>query len=225
MINVADKTSNNNYSTERIIPQGVVLHITGDSEDMQAINWFQNPQAKVSSHYVIQKKGIIYQCVYPNMKAYHCGVVNKPTAEIYFDQHMVNPNSYMIGIEMVSSGEPLTEQQETSLCDLLLALSVTYKFTLSRYHIIGHNQLDSVDRAFDPISSYSVDDILDRCVSLKAERENKKDIDMKQMSENLKKIGILSPEYWTERYLSQEDFNTQYVRILLEKISKLKEIK
>ena len=150
-----------NYSMSRqYYPEGICYHITGDSSREVTVSWFRNPSSKVSAHYVIEKNGDTFLCVHPESKAYHCGIVNKATAQIYYDKGELNPNNYLIGIECVSNGEPLTTEQLEALTTLTLDLCNTYKIPVDKYHLIGHNELDSVDRIFDPISSYKVDDVV-----------------------------------------------------------------
>lgn len=168
MIDITNKIPTSNYSQNRIDRntgkvyrvEAITLHITGDSADGQTIGWFEDPSSQVSAHYVIKKDGTVVMCVNPDNKAYHCGAVNNPTAQIYFDKGQINPNLYTIGIECVSNGEPLTDVQHKSLIGLVKDLCDTYNIPKDRYHIIGHNELDTVARKFDPVSSYSVDDIV-----------------------------------------------------------------
>jgi N-acetyl-anhydromuramyl-L-alanine amidase AmpD len=163
----------------------LVLHITGDSEPGQAVRWFQNPKAKVSAHEVIEKDGSVVKVVDYRQKAYHAGAVNKPTAKIYFDQQSINPNIYSIGIECVSSGEPLTKEQTTSLRSRIDYYSKLCNIPKNTYHIIGHNELDSVERRFDPIKSFSVEQILKG-----AARMNYREL--------LESSGLTSPTEWIE---------------------------
>ena len=168
IIDVTEKIPICNYSKGRIdratgktyLPEGVVLHITADSKRGQAVSHFKNPVSGVSANYVIEKNGDIFKCVDPLNKAYHCGEVHEPTAKIYYDKGSVNPNLYLIGVECVSSGEPLTIEQYTSLMWLLKELNDTFNIVLDRYHVIGHYELDSVTRKNDPVASYSVDEVM-----------------------------------------------------------------
>ena len=162
IIDVTDKIPMGNYSKGRdgYIIDSIVFHITGDSEVGKSVNWFMNPKSKVSSHFVIEKDGTTIMCVDPLNKAYHAGVINGATAKIYLDKVPLNPNQYTIGIECVSSGEPLTTEQQKSLFDLINYLCPKHNIKMDRYHMTGHYEYDAVDRPFDPIKSYSVDDIV-----------------------------------------------------------------
>ena len=50
----------------------IVIHIAQGSYS-GAINWFQNPRAKVSAHYVVGRRGSIVQCVHNEDIAWHAG--------------------------------------------------------------------------------------------------------------------------------------------------------
>jgi hypothetical protein len=81
--------------------------------------------------------------------------VNKPTAKIYKDMGGINPNLYTIGVECVAKAfEKLTSSQVIVLPELLLYIHRTYHVTLD--NIYGHNQFDSINRALDPVSVYTV---------------------------------------------------------------------
>jgi hypothetical protein len=115
---------------------------------------------------VIDTKGKIYLVVKEADRAFHCGIVMSPKAEIYFDTKgsnglPVNPNNYSIGIECTNSGgTSLTTVQYNSLILLVRDICNRWKIPVDRYHIIGHYELDSVTRKGDPISSYSVDGVV-----------------------------------------------------------------
>ena len=168
MIDITNTIPPGNYSKIRLDkstgkhyqPEAIVLHITGDSSKSQTVDWFQNSESKVSAHYVIEKDGTVAMCVYPACKAYHCGIVDHPHAQIYFDKGKVNPNLYTIGIECVSSGEILTDAQYKSLFLLVKDLCDAFRIPKDRYHIIGHYELDCINRSYDPVSSYSVDYVI-----------------------------------------------------------------
>ena len=184
--------------------KAIVCHITGDSNAQQALHFFQNPAAVVSSHYIIEKDGTIEMCVDPNNKAYHCGIVNSPTAKIYFDLNQTNPNIYTIGIECVSSGEKLTDIQYKNLKELIIKLCNDFKIPTNRYNIIGHYELDSIDRKFDPISSYSVDILVNDVNFLKT----------------INKLAS-SPDYWINNCIAGKTINGLYMNQIIIKFVNL----
>ena len=160
IIDVRDTIPTCNYSDKHITPLGICYHITADINKGQALRWFQNSNAGVSAHYIVEPDGDIHLCVSPNVKAYHCGTINESSAQIIKDRYSENPNNYLIGIEVVANGNDITNNQFKSLKELTLELSKTYRFALNRYHLIMHREIDLIRRPFDPIVSYHVNEII-----------------------------------------------------------------
>jgi N-acetylmuramoyl-L-alanine amidase len=79
-----------------IKPRWLVMHYTASANASGAINWFADPQSKVSAHIVIAKDGTITQCVPFNRRANHAG---KSTWK-----NVVGLNSHSIGIELDGYG-------------------------------------------------------------------------------------------------------------------------
>ena len=72
--------------------KGVVLHGTAGPN---AFEWFKNPKAKVSAHYVIEQDGRVIQMVSENDTAWHVGIVSRNSK--FAGQS--SPNSWLLGIE------------------------------------------------------------------------------------------------------------------------------
>jgi N-acetyl-anhydromuramyl-L-alanine amidase AmpD len=125
----------------------------------------------VSSHYVIDRTGKLYQFVTENRIAYHAGkgsLANYPTYENKL-------NAYSIGIEIHAIGtkeemssmlteedydniDPIhigyTAEQYETLKDLLINISAFYgTMPLDREHIIGHDEY-APERKTDPGSLF-----------------------------------------------------------------------
>jgi|GEM_PF-1581147 len=75
----------------------VVLHYTASGSLEATVPWFQNPEAKVSAHYVIGRDGTIVRMVPEEKKAYHAGKSE------WNGQKDVN--RFSIGIELVNWGK------------------------------------------------------------------------------------------------------------------------
>jgi N-acetylmuramoyl-L-alanine amidase len=74
-----------------------VLHYTTDEAVQGTLSWFENPESRVSAHYVISRAGTIWQMVDENKKAWHAA----------------NWNSRSIGIEFsAGKDQGLSGQQE-----------------------------------------------------------------------------------------------------------------
>ena len=72
--------------------KGVVLHGTAGPN---AFEWFKNPKAKVSAHYVIEQDGRIIQMVSEKDTAWHAGIVSRDSKFA----NQPSPNSWLLGIE------------------------------------------------------------------------------------------------------------------------------
>ncbi len=93
----------------------------------------------VSPHYVIDRKGNIYQLVKDNNIAYHAGESKMPDGR-------TNVNNFSIGIEMMNTeSDKMAEVQYDSLRKLIDNLKGKYKIK----NILGHNQI-APGRKTDP---------------------------------------------------------------------------
>jgi N-acetyl-anhydromuramyl-L-alanine amidase AmpD len=91
MIIVQKPSSNHNALI--VSPRFICLHWTGGKFE-SAVNWLTNPEAQVSSHFVISIDGeYITQLVQLNQRAWHCGGSFHP-------EMLPDTNSDSIGIEI-----------------------------------------------------------------------------------------------------------------------------
>ncbi|MDD2621065.1 MAG: N-acetylmuramoyl-L-alanine amidase, partial [Syntrophomonadaceae bacterium] len=147
------QTASPNYSPGRkgrkII--AIVNHITAGLMP-GTLSWLRNPAAKASSHYLITKKGEIYQLVKDEDSAWHAGIVKQPDWSLYDG---TNPNHYTLGIEHEAlAGEGLTDEQYEASLSLHRELIKKWGIWPDRDHIIGHYRIDSVDRKNDPGTAF-----------------------------------------------------------------------
>jgi N-acetyl-anhydromuramyl-L-alanine amidase AmpD len=116
----------------------VVIHVTQGSW-AGSIKWFQNPNARVSAHYVIRSSdGRIAQCVRDRDIAWHAGNWNY--------------NTRSIGIEhegYVNDPGWFTEEMFRSSAKLVAFLHGHWGIPIDRNHIIGHNEVPGADHT-DP---------------------------------------------------------------------------
>jgi N-acetylmuramoyl-L-alanine amidase len=122
----------------------LIIHYTALKNDLEAINYMCDHKNKVSSHYLINKKGEIYCLVNENLRAWHAGVS--------FWKRTKDINSYSIGIEMDNSGhhhnfENYTSSQTNSLINLLIFLKKKYEIKFD--NILGHSDIAPY-RKIDP---------------------------------------------------------------------------
>lgn len=116
------------------------------------LSWMMNPDAKASAHYLVTRTGLIYQLADDEDITYHAGAVANPTWPLYDG---TNPNKYTIGIEHecypeVGGDGNLTDEQYQATLWLHQQLIAKHDIPIDRDHIIGHYEIDSVNRAGCP---------------------------------------------------------------------------
>jgi hypothetical protein len=107
----------------------IVIHVAQGSYS-GTISWFQNPDADVSAHYVVGRKGQVAQCVRNADIAWHAGnwTYNQKTMGIEHAGFVSNPDSF-------------TRAMYRSSARLSAYLCKRYNIPIDRQHIIGHNQV------------------------------------------------------------------------------------
>jgi len=118
----------------------LIIHYTGMKNQSVAIQRLQSQVAKVSCHYLISKKGKIYQLVKDHNIAWHAGKSKW--------EKDINLNSKSIGIELVNNGEEIfPKNQIRALLKLLTALKK--KYNIDPKYVLGHEDI-SPKRKKDP---------------------------------------------------------------------------
>ena len=74
----------------------IVIHYTGMQSERESIRRLTNKKSKVSTHYLINKKGGLIQMVEENKVAWHAGKSKW--------KNCINLNNQSIGIELVNKG-------------------------------------------------------------------------------------------------------------------------
>lgn len=115
----------------------LVMHYTGMPTASSAIDLLTSPRAKVSSHYVVDEVGAVYNLVPETLRAWHAGV------SFWRGQSMLNDAS--IGIEIVNPGHawgyrPFPTLQMQAVLELSQAI-------LSRHDIPARNVVAHSDIA------------------------------------------------------------------------------
>ena len=117
----------------------IVLHDTeGDGDAASVINWWDGNGRMISSHFVINKDGSIWQCVPVDRIAHHAGYGN-PGRNVFYgvtDESRDDKrgtaartewlpdygmNSYSVGIELVHSGNNSYPEAQLKALDKLIA--------------------------------------------------------------------------------------------------------
>lgn len=130
---------------ERKLPASIlVLHYTGMNTGKAAIERLQDPDAKVSAHYVIEEDGDILQLVEEDKRAWHAGVSSW--------NGMTDINSASIGIEIVNGGHDygLPDFPDVQIGALLwLCKDIIKRNKILPGNVVGHSDI-APGRKIDP---------------------------------------------------------------------------
>jgi N-acetylmuramoyl-L-alanine amidase len=136
----------------------VVWHITQGS-GASALSWLTNPAAQASANFMIDRDGTIYELVPADESAWANGAVDKPnTANSLISKWLtegVNFNQRTISIEhagMTSSnkGGSLSAAQIDATIRLTAWLCQQFGIPADQDHILGHFEIDSINRPYCP---------------------------------------------------------------------------
>ncbi|OJW47586.1 MAG: hypothetical protein BGO67_04365 [Alphaproteobacteria bacterium 41-28] len=122
---------------ERKLPvDSIIIHYTDMVTAEGALIQLTNPFSKVSSHYLIDEMGHVYQLVEEDKRAWHAGES--------FWQGCTDLNSCSIGIELANPGHshgylPFPEAQIDTLLRLCEAINARWGIPFSR--ILGHSDI------------------------------------------------------------------------------------
>ncbi|MDA8763904.1 N-acetylmuramoyl-L-alanine amidase [Candidatus Pelagibacter bacterium] len=122
----------------------VIIHYTGMQSEIASINRLKNSKAKVSCHYLINRKGEIIQMVNENKVAWHAGKSKW--------KNFNNLNDSSIGIELVNKGhefgyQNFSKNQIRSLISLCKFLKKRYM--IKKENFLGHSDIAPL-RKLDP---------------------------------------------------------------------------
>ena len=116
-----------------------IVHYTGSTNVDGTVSWFKNKIAKVSSQYVIDRNGDVYQFETPMTICWHAGV------SYWNGKNGCNNRS--IGYELVGNYSlGFTNEQYDSLNQLLVENMVSFPFINS---VVGHEHV-APGRKIDP---------------------------------------------------------------------------
>ncbi len=121
----------------------IIIHYTALKNTEEAISYLCKKENKVSSHYLISQKGIIYNLVNDQFRAWHAGEA--------FWQGFKDINSISIGIELdynpYGKNNKFSSKMISELKDLIIKIQKKYK--ISKYNILGHSDIAPF-RKIDP---------------------------------------------------------------------------
>ena len=114
----------------------IVLHYTGMEDAASAIQRLCDPEAKVSSHYLVMEDGEILRLVDESKRAWHAGRSHW--------RGITDVNSASVGIEIVNPGHefgyrPFPEKQIEAL--IRLVHDIKDRYGITRGNVVGHSDV------------------------------------------------------------------------------------
>ncbi|UAK26255.1 N-acetylmuramoyl-L-alanine amidase [Sphingomonas nostoxanthinifaciens] len=125
-----------NFDTRALPVSIIVLHYTGMTDGPSALRRLCDPEAKVSSHYLVAEDGQVVRLVDEDKRAWHAGKAHWRGID--------DVNSASIGIELVNPGHefgyrPFPAPQMEALMPLMADIAARYGIT--RGNIVGHSDV------------------------------------------------------------------------------------
>ena len=114
----------------------IIIHYTGMQSERVSLNRLANKKSKVSTHYLINRTGIITRMVEEEKSAWHAGKSKW--------KNVINVNNQSIGIELVNKGhqfgyENFSKKQISKL--ILLCKILIKKYKIKKTNILGHSDV------------------------------------------------------------------------------------
>jgi N-acetyl-anhydromuramyl-L-alanine amidase AmpD len=147
-----------------LTPVAIVDHIMQGTLDATT-GWFNNPNSEASTHFGVGKDGRIFQFVRVENTSWGNGTINKPDLNIPWladaINRKINPNRLTVSIEHEGkTGEPFSETMYQATLFLHTQLIKQLGIPVNRQHIVGHYQLDLVNRPFCPGTGFPWDRLM-----------------------------------------------------------------
>jgi N-acetylmuramoyl-L-alanine amidase len=125
-----------NFDARTGPPSILVLHYTGMRTGEEALARLRDPEAKVSSHYMVEEDGRIFSLVAEERRAWHAGV------SYWRGRRNINGDS--IGVEIVNPGHefgyrPFPEVQIAAVTALVA--DIRSRWTIEDRDIVGHSDV------------------------------------------------------------------------------------
>ena len=173
----------------------IIIHYTGMTKELSAINKLCNFKSKVSAHFFIKKNGSVLNLVPPLYEAWHAGKSSW--------KNFKSLNRYSIGVEIQNSGhdnryENFSQKQIVSIKKLLIYL--IRKYNVNPKNVLGHSDI-SPERKKDPGEKFPWKELAKSRLSQWHNLDEKKlrekrliklnFVEESKFLRNLKKIGYL----------------------------------
>ena len=135
---------NYSFRKKNKIVKYIIIHYTGMKTLKLAYQKLTNKSSNVSAHYLITRKGIIFNLLCPKYKAWHAGKSKW--------KNNVNINDYSIGIELENKGHEFGYSNFTNIQYLSLKRLINFikkNFNILDENIIFHSDI-APNRKQDP---------------------------------------------------------------------------
>ena len=167
----------------------IIIHYTGMQSEIESIKRLKNPKAKVSCHYLINRKGCIIQMVKDLHIAWHAGKSKW--------KKFSNLNNNSLGIELVNKGHDYGYQNFNNLqikSLIKLCKILKKKYSIKKENFLGHSDIAPL-RKNDPGEKFPWKKLsTHRIGKWYKEKKNFPEVNKKKMVffffKNLKKLGF-----------------------------------
>lgn len=125
-----------NHDARPVTPDILLLHYTGMPTMQAALDRLRSPEARVSSHYLVDEDGTVMQLVAEAERAWHAGVS--------FWELGTNLNSRSIGIEIVNPGHEFGYRDfPEPQVEAVIALSrdIVTRRAIGPHHVLAHSDV------------------------------------------------------------------------------------
>lgn len=160
-------TPNHDYGRKGFLPQFIVVHIAEGSV-AGTEEWFFNPDSKVSAHYIVGKDGSIVHFVHESDTAWANGIMTNPDFKMPDGSNVpfADPNLVSISIEHEGHAcDSWPEEQVNASAQLIKEIAKRWQIPLDRQHIIGHYQINPLNRPNCPAFDKTIIDRLIKVAS------------------------------------------------------------
>jgi N-acetylmuramoyl-L-alanine amidase len=185
-LNISHKFKSNNFDNRKNKISFIIIHYTETKTLAKAVKLLTDKERKVSCHYLIDSKGVIFNLVDLNKRAWHAGESRW--------KNFTDINSRSIGIEIVNSGEIKKEKYKKEQINVLIELikSLKHKYNIRNEKILGHSDIAPL-RKTDPGKFFPWEKLNRYSIGLWANvttnRSKLTKTEYKNFLFNLKKIG------------------------------------
>lgn len=125
----------------------VVIHADAGKSDLGTVSWLQNPESKVSYHYLIGRDGKVYQFVDESERAWHAGISSWPDCAV-----QKSVNAYSVGVSFANDGkEAYRDVQYVVGAELVADICKRHGIALA--NVVGHCDV-SPGRKLDPYAHF-----------------------------------------------------------------------